>query len=372
VAGGALLLLVAIVVVALGRNRRSSRRPAATAVLSGVPGRIVVLTGNGGLALSAPGGGRLTPLPALGQHQNNNPAAVSLDGRFIALGDGTVVSIGASGPAIEPSAVKIADQVLPYPDPLADHDQDLLLGSTGPNGTTDFSLDALATGQVRSLGVADAAEGDPDAEGAFVAIPVGGPPSTSGIGLPADTEVELEDVGRAPVVLATADAIDQDVDLAPGVSVNLTPLPDPAGDKVAIVVFPVDGGPASLVVLDRTGHLVGTVPSSLGPSAGPPDWSHNGDQLAYATGELFSDGSTELVVWTPGATPKTHILPTPGGPGRCLWSPDASAILCGTANPHTGAPTGWVVAPPGNAALVAVSASAQPLAWIMSPQGSGP
>jgi hypothetical protein len=355
-AGG--VLLAAIVVLAEWGDRGGSPRPAVAPALTGVSGRIVLFTANGGLALSDPGGGHLTPLPTLGQHAHDQPASVSLDGRFIVLGDGTLISIDARGLAVDPSPAPSPEDLLPYPDPLADHDLDLVVDSNEVPGATDISLKSLATGQARSLGVADEAEGDPQADGAFLSIAVPGPSSSSSvpsIGLPADEEVELDDVGRPPVVLATADVIDQDVSLAPGVAVNLTPLPDPAGDKVAIVVVPVDGGEAGLV----------TVGPSLGPSAGPPAWSPNGDQLAYATGGYATGGNDVLVVWPLGQAAQAHVMATSGGqPGPCLWSPDASAILCSTADRSNGKPTGWIIAPAGNAPLVTVSSSAQPLAWI--------
>ena len=196
----------------------------------------------------------MVKLSALGANQG---VSASLDGRYLSLGNGQVAVVRNGAPlAGYPAKVPLSSLIIPaWPDSFANHDRDLImLASSGRSYSADnpVSVVSIASGMSRSLGVADSAEGDPEAAGAFVSVAAGLVPSANVQQVCPDSRVERRDTGRPAVVLATARELDRELGLARNFAVALSAYPDPAGDKIAVEVSPISGSAAGIVVLDRT------------------------------------------------------------------------------------------------------------------------
>jgi hypothetical protein len=358
---------------ALGHKRAPA--PAATTAPATGPtahlGRIILLGTNDALALSEVDGTAMTPLGSLG-HYPNQGLAMSPDGRYLVASGGTVIAVHGMGLSIQPThAVVAAKQMTAWPDPLANHDQDLVI--IPQSGSGPVSVVPLATGKPVALGIADVAEGDPQQAGAFVSVPSGPPgppiPQTGGSPqsqLPPDGWVELRDAGRPAVVLATASSLNRDLREAPARKVALAAYPSPDGNRVAITVTDASGvfNSEAIVVIDRRGHLEYTLPASAGPGAGlGPAWSPNGQSLAFVA---VGPASSEVVVWTPGRPPLSRADPTPGDePLHCLWAPDGSAVLCATFLADR--TLDWNVVSASGGPVVAITAIGPPVGWLRNP-----
>jgi hypothetical protein len=332
-------------------------------------GRIVALDRAGYLLLADAGGTRVVKLSALGV---NHGTSASLDGRYLSLGNGQVAVVrnGATLAGYR-AKVPVSSFTIPaYPDSFANDDRDLImLASNGLADSADspVSVVSVASGMSRSLGVADSAEGDPKAAGVFVSVAAGLVASASVQQLSPDSRVELRDVGRPVVVLATARGLDRELGLGRNFAVALTPYPDAAGDKIAVEVSPISGSAAGIVVLDRTGRVLGAARTPFGVY-GIPAWSPSGASLAYAS--TGNDGAG-VFIWTIGGQNVERPFPPTasggGGFGECIWSPDGKSLLC-----DAGAPGQlyWVVVrASGGAAAAPVNAPGVPLAWL--PGGGG-
>ena len=171
---GAVLVAAGVVVTALVLWPSSQRahRPAALAGLAS--GSIVAVTPSGGLALSDAGSGRVTR--PRGLDNVGDMVAVSPGNRYLALFNGQVVIV-RPGPALAPYPAKVplsSETTAAWPGPFADHSRALvMLKDYGTLASSDSpaSVVSMATGHQIPLGSGDHVAGDPQAPGAFVAVP---------------------------------------------------------------------------------------------------------------------------------------------------------------------------------------------------------
>ncbi len=361
--------LVAGVTVALagGSTTAGSRGPAAPTVSP--PGRVVFVSTAGVLGISDPDGTHVVPSPQL-TTGSALQAVVSPDGRYAALSGGAVVAVN-SGNLVIRHRLDLARAM--FVAGFADGDRDAVVLDDGrfggyPHATSAATvlLDPLAGGPPTSLGVADAAVGDPQRRGAFVTVAAPGPPpetSSSVLPLPADSRVELRDAGAKPVVLATAASLAGALSFDPKQPVSFALYPDGAGDKLAILVVPIEGRhPLGIAVVDRAGRLLGTQAAELGS----PSWSPDGTSLAVPTA-----GATgaEVDVWNvqTGSFDTWQYVDSAQSPGRCVWSADGSWLLCPTFPDRTTGRGHWDLVLPASGAAASVESPGLPLVWIGPP-----
>lgn len=138
-------------------------------------------------------------------------------------------------------------------------------------------------------------------------------------------------------------------------------MPNPSGTEVVIEVGQVTGGSgAGLVVLSRTGRVLGVVPASKGPG-GSVTWSPSGSSLAFPA----SAGRAALSIWAPGG--QMRSLPLPGANYElCFWSPDGKWILCAAAvdkNPNA-VFSHWVIGKVADGAMTKVTGPGTPVTWL--------
>ena len=340
-------------------------RPAAAAGQSAASvapggGRIVALTPAGQLALSDPDGRRETRMSGLGNV--GGLAAVSPDNRYLSIGSGQVIVI-RHGHVLTPYPVAVplsSATAAAWPDPFADHERSLVMlldyGSPAQSSSNPISVVSLTAGRPVALGVGDQVAGDPQAAGVFVSVAAPVSPSATPLQANPDSGILLRDAGRAPVVLATAGALNRDLGQAPGLPVSLAAYPSPSGAEVAVTIRPAAGGTAGVVVLSRAGRLLGRVIAPIGGQS-VPTWSPSGRSLAFPTG---GGAGPQLRIWMIGRPAAASGLPARGGSyGWCVWSPDGMSILCVAADGR-----GWVIASAAGGRVVAVRGPGFPLAWL--------
>jgi WD40-like Beta Propeller Repeat len=255
-----------------------------------------------------------------------------------------------------------------WPDSFAGHDRDVVMlldyGNSSSSTQNPVSVYSLGTGSSRPLGVADSVAGDPLAAGAFVSVAV--PPEASATVAPfgPDARVELRDAGRPAVVLATAASLNRHLGQSPDQPVQLIPYPDPAGDKIAVVVQPVSGSEdgAGIVVLDRAGRVIATAATPFGVQ-GLPAWSPSGASLAYAS---TGNSGPALFIWTVGGRAAIRSFPSGGEVyGQCVWSPDGRSILClASAGPGQPGSPGWAVLSTSTGVIATERGNGRPIAWL--------
>jgi hypothetical protein len=265
-------------------------------------------------------------------------AVASPDGRYAIAGDGTIVTLTGGEPSRALSELDLATSPqyqLAYVDPFTGDDADIVVLSGGAPGYATAHaavtlLDWRTGRQVASLGEVDGnagTSGDPAATGVFgsVAAPV---QVSGGEG---DSRVELRDVGRPPVVIATSASVDRALGLPASRYSTLSPFPDPAGDKVAITVDTVQSGETSpgIVVVNRGGQILASTTAARPADGYSVQWSPDGSSLVYMTA---ADAGEAVAEWSPGPgslPPVTRPVPDSGDvAGRCLWSTDGTELLC--------------------------------------------
>jgi hypothetical protein len=365
--------LVAVVTVAVVVG-------AAVSVVALTPGRgvlpggeVVSATSADGIVVTTTAGdvtASLPPIPGTG-------LLVAIDGRYLATGTGQEYVL--RGRALAPTGRDI-----PFVGPpgswravdFTDHDR----GLVATDSSSDFGgVEAVtfAGHRTADLGAAESAVGDPDALGIFAvyADPGAGPGYERSNPL-TDTRIERRDAGAPPVVLAGADQVSADLGEPAGTPAILSVLPDPEGDRIAVLVVPAGPQPlrAGIVVLSRTGLLLGVV-HLAGQGVGQPAWSPNGRSLVY---DASTPAHAAVAVWKVGRLPVIRTLrpprptspPTSGparppftGLGRCLWAVAGNGFLC--ADSQIGeTTTAWLLGRAGGGTLVQVIGPSFPLAWL--------
>lgn len=344
--------------------------PALPKAVTALKGPVVGINPYGTVLVSDPDGHHPRLLVTLGVY---GELAVAPDRRFLAAADGRLIVL--SGGRLSRSDIPNrlpAGAGLAFPDPFADSNRALVvLGDSGAEANTSITLIPLgrrAPPLAIGRGDGEAVAGDPQTLGVYVSVPattqLAHPPPGGGMGL-VDARVEWRVAGQPTVTVATTGQVARDAGQAPATPVHLAVYPDPAGDKLAVVVDPPGGGGdnAAIVVLDRRGHLLGSVHAGPG---GPteyiaPAWSPNGRSLAYPT---YSQYGPALTIWTVGHPVEVRDAPDPGLDfGSCLWAPNNSAVLCPA---HRTQGSEWVF---GNRTgpLYAVPNPAAPIAWLPAP-----
>jgi hypothetical protein len=343
-------------------------RPGTAAAQSGWPaaldrGRIVALDSAGYLVLADRGGAHVTRLYALGNV--GQAASAAPDDRYFSLGNGQVAIVRNDATlAAYPSKVPLSGNMASaWPDSFADHDRDLVMlldyGDSSYSAQNPVSVVSVATGRSQSLGVAHAVAGDPQSPGVFASVAAPPTASATVTRVTPDSRIELRAAGRPAVVLATAGGLDRDLGYPRSLSAALVPYPSPSGTEIAVTVLPAAGGMAGIVILSRSGRVLGTAAGSVAP----PAWSPSGTSLAYAA---TGSGGSALRIWKAGGRTVTLTLPLPptgGSFSRYIWSPDGMSVLCA---PSFEADSGdWEVASAaGGSRPLAVRGPGLPVAWL--------
>jgi len=331
----------------------------------GLAGVVLAETPGGYLSETDMRTGQVVVAKNLGEFSSSPAPAISLDGKY--LYDAAVarlVSLSSPGHLqTVPNALSFSNAGISgfaaYP--WTDHDNGVV-EPTGPEGylttTTIAVAESVRTGQAFSLGTANSVGGDPQQEGAFIAVPGTGQPLPDGT--QPDAGVALADAGSRTHLLATTSQLERALGIKDGTTVSLVPIPSPQGSMVAVQVLSIGGGaaggqvvesPAGVVVLSRNGALLGSQPIGFGWAG----WSHSGSTLAFVSYTGAAPGLTE---WTVGVRSVATVLRKSSrfGPTACVWSPDDSTVIC------DGGPHGtWLVIRSGTASVTA--GHGQPLAW---------
>jgi hypothetical protein len=341
--------------------------PAATSIAAGFSGTVLAQLPGGELSLTSMSTGKAVVLKNLGAFGTISPEQVSPDGRYLVDPNSSrVISLASLA---HPAAVSNG---LTFPAPgtvqtqayWSDHDTRIFLLSYASNGGSQTfpagEVETVTTGSTSALHHLDGAVGDPLAAGAFVAVPGTRQPPPPQQGSAPDTALKLEDVGRPARLLATAATLARAAGLKPGSHVSVDPVPNPTGTMVAVTVFPAaaaggGGGPGGIVVLSRSGKVLGTQTGGQFDIA----WSASGRSLV-----TIGPGPADLLTltWWPVGGPKaaTTLDINEDDLTGCMWSPDGTAVLCG------GAHRTWTLLRPGKQAVV-FSGDGLPLAWLPGP-----
>jgi hypothetical protein len=350
--------------------------PPQKSAAAGGPQSVLFITQAGIFGSASPDGAGSKELTHLGAHAisgiaNANP---SVDGRYVVAADGSVISVGGGRIAAVSSRLDMAtlpNDQLAYINPFTGGDGDVvLLAGGGPGYATADArvslVDWRTGGQVANLGTADedaGAAGDPAAAGAFVSV-AASPAAGEG-----DARVELRDVGRKPVVLATAASLDRLLGQPSSAYYVLSPYPDPAGDRIAITVNSTQPGglqrSVGVVVVTRSGRVLESLGSSASPQNGyGVNWSPDGTALLYLS---QGPAGQQLEVWSPGSgVPHARTLPVLGNTADyCIWSPDGSRILCADTDLQTRS-VGWLSGPLRGGSLVAGPGPGYPIEFLVT------
>lgn len=342
------------------RTRTASAAPVAT---------IVSFTPNQYLAVSDLRETRPTILSSLGQMISLPSETV--DNRYLVTPDADVISFTGQGhPLIVPMKDVNPDNWSTVgSEPLADHDRYAVLdfnAGTPGQGNSPVEISSLATGTAYTPWQVDDAAGDPQAIGVFASVAAPLQPTSHPTNTFPDASVKLLDVGRPPVLLATAAQLNGDVRLGAGTPTSFFPYPSPSGALVAVAVQPdvqegVSALAGGLVVLTRTGHVVASF-----PGAGAPAWSPSGTSLAFASGS--KDGSVLHIWTTPGHLSSQAFPASAGNPySDCIWSPSGAWILCAAYGPHDNGQD-WAVASAAGGPMVVTRGPGLPITWLGAAQ----
>ena len=174
-----------------------------------------------------------------------------------------------------------------------------------------------------------------------------------------DGKVVIRDAGRKDVLLGTAAQFNADAGLPASTADYLFPVPDPAGDKIAVEVEPQSGRlPSGVVVVSRSGHklfALGRAGHYVGVS-----WSLSGRSLAMPA--QVAHGSV-LHIWNASGSTSAQPFPGRADYAGCSWSPDAAWILCEVSGPHASGEQ-WAVASASGGPMVVTKGPGYPLAWL--------
>ena len=361
---------VAAAVILWPGSAPSSRQAASRqARLTAAGGHILAVVGLGDLVLSDPSGQHVNRLRGLGRV---GPLIYpALDNRYFSLDNGQVLTATGNHPPVRAStkaALWPGASVGTSISPFADHDRELVqLTRPFTSNSTLFSiaLISLATGKSIGFGKANSASGDPKAAGVFIPVPRRGPPvatsTATNLAVAPDTKLLLRDAGHPPVLLATAADLNRDLRQSPRLPVAITPYPSPSGNEVAVKVQPQYGsGTSGIVILDRSGRVLGTVATSAGPAgADPIAWSPSATALAFPAG---GRGGPALGIWIRSGQVKREAFPpsTAAEYQSCLWSPDGQSIICASG----GSGQQWVIATMAAHKMTPITGPGAPVAWL--------
>jgi hypothetical protein len=358
-----------------GGTRAAGQQKPKTLPASAAPaGRVLSLTPHGALAVSDLRGHAPTPLMSLPRQVSVSP---TLDNRYFVTTNGQLLSFGAHDHLTATRLANVSQSTWSpgSPEPLADHDhylalEDFNLSNSQADGSP-ISIRSLATSRSQSLGTGDVMSADPADVGVITSVPAppvvtSNPSAAPQNGEWPDGKVVLRDRGRKDVLLGTAVRLNADVHLPAGTPTYLYPVPDPAGDKIAVIVQPQIGRRSGgVVVVSRTGRELYAA-SGLGRYVFALSWSPSG--LSLAMPARAAHGST-LHIWTAGRGTSVQQFPGHADYGYCSWSPDGAWILCAAGGPHA---TGeqWVVASAAGQPMIVTKGPGFPVTWLGNRPGS--
>ncbi len=330
-------------------------------------GSVLSQTPRGALALSGLRGHAPTVLMSLpGQVYVSS----TLDGRYFVTTNGQLLSLGAQGHLTATRLRNVSQTTWSAagPEPLADHDKYLALQNFNAIGSpadgSPITIRSLATQKAQSLGTGDQMSGDPAAPGVIISVPApivatSTPTTTGANGMWPDGKVVIRDAGRKDVLLGTAAQFNADAGLPASTPDYLFPVPDPAGDKIAVEVEPQSGRlPSGVVVVSRSGHklfALGRAGHYVGVS-----WSLSGRSLAMPA--QVAHGSV-LHIWNASGSTSAQPFPGRADYAGCSWSPDAAWILCEVSGPHASGEQ-WAVASASGGPMVVTKGPGYPIAWL--------
>jgi hypothetical protein len=326
-------------------------------------GTILSQTQRGGLTVS---GLRGQP-PKLLMSLSSQVYVAAADSRYVAMSNGLLLSVGAHG-QLSSTRMRNVNAGIWSPSALADHDQYVALENYNTSASQadgiPLSITSLVTGKAQRLGVGNDVAGDPAAAGVIASLAA--PAITTGTSVAAlqngswpDAKVVLRDAGKKDVLLASAEQLNEDIHLPASALTDFYSQPDPAGDKIAIVVQPLTGDlPAGVVVVTRTGHELFAL-SQAGRSVSV-SWSPSGQSLAMAA--QVPHGSV-LHIWNAGGSISAQPFPRKANYGGCVWSPDGAWILCAVAGQHSNGEQ-WAVASARGGPMVVTTGPGYPITWL--------
>jgi len=372
--GGLATYLVHALAAPGGGRHAAARQGARTLPAASAPaGTVLSQTPRGALTLSGLRGQRPTVLMSLPRQVYVSATA---DNRYLVTTNGLLLSVG---PGDHLTTTRLKDVSFSTwsaggPEPLADGDRYLALQdfntSNSPADGSPIAIRALSTGRSRSLGTGDLMSADPAAAGVITSLPAPVVATSTASSAPSnggwpDGKVVLRDAGRKDVLLGTATQLKADVHLPAATPVYLFPAPDPAGDKIAIVVEPEVGQSlAGVVVVSRTGRVLYALSGAgLHVSA---SWSQSGESLAMPA--QVAHGSV-LHIWNASGRTSVQRFPGRGEYGGCSWSPDGAWILCEVGGPHASGEQ-WAVASASGGPMVITTGPGYPIAWLARGPGA--
>ena len=130
-----------------------------------------------------------------------------------------------------------------------------------------------------------------------------------------------DDIGLSQIIITGEDVPDQPIDIQGDVQGAVW---SPLGDQIAVKIFDREERSSNLMLLDAVTGETTLLPSGLG-TPGPPTWSPDGKQLAFA---VFESGESRLHVLGVGMDAPVRISDRSPvfSPD---WSPDGRALLFG-------------------------------------------
>jgi hypothetical protein len=362
----AAVALVAALAVTLpgafsSNSASSTARPASWP--AGVPGMVVGWDPSSHklLAMDPTGALRSPSILATGIP---NGVSTSADGFALWVGGGRYYNLEnrqlkAGQPNYPPGSFS-ADDVYGL-SPFAGHDNSVVVGGQGfARRPQTPGIISLYTGDRRLMPGApvDQVVGDPTKNGAWVSIAHGLPTGTNQNPQQPDSRIEYRRPHHAPVTLATAAGLARAAGLHGAGRVELTPYPSPSGKQIAVDVLSTGNTaarPESVVVLARTGHVVGHVGVI---NLKQLSWSTDGSRL------LVLQSPNDLSTWQPGSGPPAPAVTLPSiaaGWGNCLFSPFTSYLVC-AAFTDSGV-SAWALVRISDRAVVTEPAHQVPVDW---------
>jgi hypothetical protein len=212
--------------------------------------------------------------------------------------------------------------------PFAGQDNYIVVGGQGfaPEPQPPAVI-SVYTGNRQSMPGApvDQVAGDPAKRGAWVSIAHGLPTGTDQNPQQPDSRIEQRRPHHAPVTLATSAELARAAGFHHAGRLELTPYPSPSGKEIAVDVLSTGvtaGRPESVVVLTRTGHVVGHTGAI---NLQQLRWSSDGSRL------LVLQSPNIFTTWQPGPGPPAPVVRLPSsaaGWGSCVFSPFGTYVVC--------------------------------------------
>jgi hypothetical protein len=364
----ALALVVVLAVTLPGAfssdSASSSARPASWAAR--VPGMVVGLdpTSHKLLAMNPTGTLRNPSILATGIPN----VRTSTSGFALLVGSGHYFNLEnrhlTAGPSNYPAGSFKPDDVYGA-SPFAGHDNFVVVGGQGfdPEPQTPAVI-SLFTGNRRSMPGApvDQVVGDPATDGAWVSVAHGLPTGTNQDPQQPDSRIERRQPHLAPVTLATSRQLARAAGFHGAGRLQLTPYPSPTGKEIAVDVLSTGSTaarPESVVVLTRTGHVVGHIGAI---NLRQLSWSSDGSRL------LLLQSPNDLSTWQPGSGPPAAAVRLPSsaaGWDGCVISPFGTYIVCeaSTASAGTLTVSKWALVRISDRAVVTEPAHEVPVDW---------